>query len=163
MVALRSLHACRREQGVVLGGTFATEILRYPYIYRTLEGGVALTPPILDLLLSSCNERSYKTRYRKQICGKRWSVALVITNLIGAVVYVFASSHGWVDPRTPDVVTGEPFIWAMFVFPIWGFFVLLNLTWGAIIVACKQWRTGRVWLLTIPIWAAAAAIDFAHQ
>jgi hypothetical protein len=95
--------------------------------------------------------------------GKRWNVALITINVIGAVMYVFASSHGWVDPRTPDVATGEPFIWAMFVFPIWGFFVLLNLTWGAFIVARKQWRSGRVWLLTIPIWVVAAAIDFAHH
>lgn len=95
--------------------------------------------------------------------GRRWSVALVLTNLIGAVIYLFASSHGWVDPRTPDVVTGEPFIWAMAVFPIWGFFILLNLTWGTFVVVRKQWRSGRVWLLTIPIWAVAAAIDFAHH
>ena len=100
---------------------------------------------------------------RSTFAEKRWSVALVVSNVIGATMYVFASSHGWVDPRTPDVVTGEPFIWATSVFPIWGFFVLLNLTWGTFIVARKQWRSGRVWLLTIQIWVVAAAIDFAHH
>lgn len=99
----------------------------------------------------------------RNFAGSRWSVALLLVNLIGAVLYVLAASHGWVDPRTPDAVTGEPFIWAAFVVPIWIFFVLLNLTWGALIVFRAQWRSGKVWLLTIPMWAVAAAIDFAHH
>lgn len=98
---------------------------------------------------------------QRRFTGQRWDLVLLVINLIGAVMYVFASSHGWVIPEEP--VTGEPFIWALWVFPIWGVYLLLNLTWGAFIVIDKQWRSGRVWLLTIPIWAISVVIDFAHH
>lgn len=99
------------------------------------------------------------------ISGQRWSSVLLALNLIGAVIYVYRASYGWVLPqeRGLHAVTGEPYIWASAVFPVCFAFFLLNLTWAAFILARKQWRTGVLWLSTIPIWLIAVAIDFAHH
>lgn len=57
-----------------------------------------------------------------------WGVSLLTINAVGAAGYVTAASHAWADPRVP--VTGEPFIWAFTVFPIWAVFLLVNVAWG---------------------------------
>ncbi len=104
---------------------------------------------------------------RKNVATQRWSVVLLTANIVGAVVYVVAASHGWVIPQERAAglhsVTGEPFIWALYILPICVVFFVLNVTWGAFILARKQWRTGVLWLSTIPIWLVAVAIDFAHH
>ncbi|MGC2477553.1 MAG: hypothetical protein WA485_24665 [Candidatus Sulfotelmatobacter sp.] len=105
------------------------------------------------------------TRIRNIAGGQRWGAVLLLFNLIGAIIYVWAASHGWVLPQERGLhsVTGEPYIWALFIFPICVVFFALNLTWGAFTLARKQWRTGIFWLSTIPIWLVAVAIDFAHH
>lgn len=106
---------------------------------------------------------------RSILAGQRWSVVLLVLNFIGAVVYVVAASNGWVIPQERALglhsVTGEPYVWALFVFPVCAVFVVLNLTWGAFILAFarKRWHSGIFWLLTIPIWLAAVVVDFAHH
>ena len=60
-------------------------------------------------------------------------------------------------------VTGEPYVWFAAVIPVCAVFIVLNLIWGAFILARKRWRSGIFWLSTIPIWLIAAAIDFAHH
>ena len=104
---------------------------------------------------------------RKSLSAQRWSVVLLVLNFIGAVIYVIAASHGWVIPQEREAglhsVTGEPYIWAGYVFPIYAVFLILNLTWGAFILARKRWQSGIFWLLTIPIWLAAVVIDFGHH
>jgi len=93
---------------------------------------------------------------------KRQGLVLLALNLIGAMIYVIAASHGWADPRVHSV-TGEPYVWALRVFPIWAVFLLLNLVWSAFAVAHRQWRGGIWGLATIPIWLVAVVIDFAHH
>jgi hypothetical protein len=104
---------------------------------------------------------------RTKLASQRWSVVLLVLNLIGAVVYVVAASNGWVIPRERELglhsVTGEPVVWALSVFPVCAVFLVLNLAWGAFILARKRWRSGIFWLLSIPIWLAAVVIDFAHH
>lgn len=105
---------------------------------------------------------------RKKHAAQRWSVVLLTANVVGALIYVVAASDGgWVIPQERAAglhsVTGEPYVWALHVFPICVVFLVLNVTWGAFIVARKQWRTGLLWLSTIPIWLVAVAIDFAHH
>lgn len=104
---------------------------------------------------------------RRNLTTQRWGVALLTANVVGAVIYVVAASYGWVIPQERAAglhsVTGEPFIWALYVSPIYLVFFVLNVTWGAFILARKQWRTGVLWLSTIPIWLVAVAIDFAHH
>jgi hypothetical protein len=103
----------------------------------------------------------------RNLAARRWTVVLLVLNFIGAVVYVVAGSNGWVIPQERELglhsVTGEPYVWALFVFPIWAVFFMLDLTWGVFIVARKQWRSGTFLLFTIPIWLIAVAIDFAHH
>lgn len=104
---------------------------------------------------------------RRNLGAQRWGVALLVLNFIGAIVYVVRASNGWVIPRERELglhsVTGEPFIWALSIFPVCAVFFVLNLTWGGFILARKRWQSGIFWLLTIPIWLAAVVIDFAHH
>lgn len=93
--------------------------------------------------------------------ARRWAVVLLALNFVGAVVYVRTASHGWVRPG--ESVSGEPFIWFASVLPVCVVFFVLNLTWGAFVLARKQWRIGIFWLVLIPIWLVAVAIDFAHH
>lgn len=104
---------------------------------------------------------------RRNLGAQRWGVVLLVLNFIGAVVYVARASNGWVIPRERELglhsVTGEPYIWALSVLPVCAVFLVLNLTWGAFILARKRWHSGIFWLLSIPIWLAAVVIDFAHH
>jgi len=113
------------------------------------------------------NAMSSEQWNRRNLGAQRWGVALLVLNFIGAIVYVVRASNGWVIPRERELglhsVTGEPFIWALSIFPVCAVFFMLNLTWGGFILARKQWRTGILWLSTIPIWLIAAAVDFAHH
>jgi hypothetical protein len=93
--------------------------------------------------------------------AERWGMLLLIANVAGAVEYVFAASDGWRDPQIP--VTGEPFIWAISVLPICGVFLLLNVTWGIFALTRRNRMRAVWWLMTVPVWLAAIAIDFAHH
>ena len=91
------------------------------------------------------------------------SIFLIVLNVIGAIVYVMASSHAWAIPQEHGLVpiTGEPFVWALAVAPVVATFLLLNLAWGSLIVVRRQWRAGRLWLAAATIWLVAVLVDFA--
>jgi hypothetical protein len=103
----------------------------------------------------------------KAFVAHRWGLVLLAANLAGAIVYVGAASHAWIPAQERALginsVTGEPYVWALSVFPIWAAFLLLNIVWGALLIARQQWRRGIWWLLTIPVWLVAMAVDFAHH
>ena len=63
------------------------------------------------------------------------NVALFLTNVVGALAYVYVSSHGWGLPQEHGLQanTGEPFVWALYVLPIWALFCSVDLIWGAMI------------------------------
>jgi hypothetical protein len=97
---------------------------------------------------------------------QRANVVLLLLNVIGAIEYVVRASSSWRIPQEYEhgvyALTGEPFIWAAAVLPTVALFLLVNLTWGALILGYGQWRSG--WFfLTVPIWLVAIAIDFAHH
>lgn len=96
---------------------------------------------------------------------RKVNLALLLANIVGAVIYLIASSYSWALPqeRGLHAVTGEPFVWALYVLPIWAFFCLLDLIWGGVIVARRQWGSGRIWLITPCVWLVAMAIDFTHH
>ncbi len=104
---------------------------------------------------------------RWSFAARRWSLALLVLNFIGAVLYVVRASNGWVIPQERKLglhsVTGEPYVWAMSIAPVCAVFLMLNLTWGVFILARKGWQNRIFWPLTIPIWLAAVVIDFAHH
>ena len=96
------------------------------------------------------------------------SVALLVLNVVGAILYVVAASRGgWAIPeeRAAGIrtTTGEPFIWFLSILPIVAIFFVINVAWGAVILARRQ-RKGRLfWLLAAVVWLGAVAIDFAHH
>jgi len=93
------------------------------------------------------------------------SLALLVLNAIGAIVYVFRASPSWAIPEERGLVptTGEPFIWFLGILPVVTVFFVLNLIWGTLILAHRRWRSGRFWLLAALCWLVAAWIDFAHH
>jgi hypothetical protein len=99
----------------------------------------------------------------------RLSLAFLVLNLLGAALYLYlvARPGSWVIPQERELglhsVTGEPFIWALHALPIYFFFVLLNLIWGVMILFCRAWRNGRLWILSGLIWVSAVLVDFAHH
>lgn len=103
----------------------------------------------------------------KHFSARRLSLALFIVNIIGAIVYVRAASPSWAIPQERALgvhsVTGEPFVWAVAVLPIFAGFSLLNLLWGAYICVRRKWRSGYFWFATAVIWLIAVWFDFAHH
>ena len=94
-------------------------------------------------------------------------IALLAMNAAGAILYVFAASRGgWAIPAERaagiNTVTGEPFVWALHIFPIVAVFFVINVVW-AISLARKHWSGGRFWLLPAAVWLLAVVIDFAHH
>jgi hypothetical protein len=77
------------------------------------------------------------------------------------------ASFAWAIPQEREAgvhsITGEPFVWFAAIFPIVAFFGVLNLVWGAIILARRQWQGGRLWLLAALVWLGATIFDFAHH
>ena len=96
---------------------------------------------------------------------QRTNLILLTLNVLGAVVYVCLASRGWRIPEEKGMVpvTGEPLVWAIGVFPIWAVSLLLNAIWGLLILRWRQWRSGRLWLLLVPLWLIAVVIDFAYH
>jgi hypothetical protein len=95
------------------------------------------------------------------------SIALLVANVIGAILYVFAASRGgWAIPaeRAAGIytTTGEPFVWFSNILPIVTIFLMINVAWVIILIR-RQWNGGRFWLLAAVVWLAAVLIDFAHH
>jgi hypothetical protein len=96
----------------------------------------------------------------------RWlNLAFMMSNAIGACVYVIRAKPSWVNPLEHGEIpiTGEPFVWAAGIFPVVAVFVIVNLIWGSLIIRHRDWRIGRWWLPAAAIWLIAIGIDFAHH
>jgi len=95
------------------------------------------------------------------------SVAIFVANVSGIAVYLLGARHAWVIPEEKangiHSITGEPFVWAAFVLPVWIVFLVINLAWGSMIVARRRWLDGRIWLMAFFIWIVAVVVDFAHH
>jgi hypothetical protein len=87
--------------------------------------------------------------------------------VLGASGYLAAASPSWAIPeeRAAGIqsITGEPLIWALSVWPILALFLLLNLSWAAVVIAKRRWDDGCLWLITPLIWLVSISIDFAHH
>jgi hypothetical protein len=98
---------------------------------------------------------------KMSVTSQSIGLALLAVNVIGAIAYVAAASNGWRIPQEP--ITGEPFVWFISILPIVAIFSVLDLAWGAVILARRQWQGGSSWLLAALVWIAAVLIDFAHH
>jgi hypothetical protein len=130
-------------------------------------GSCKFRSKLLAMEAATQNAAHSESSNSSNIAAQRWSVALLALNFVGAVVYVVSASRAWAIPQERELglhsVTGEPFVWALSVFPVCAVFLVLNLMWGVFILDRKRWRSGIFWLLTIPIWVASMVIDFAHH
>jgi hypothetical protein len=94
-------------------------------------------------------------------------VVILLANVLGVGLYLLGARHAWVIPEEKangiHVITGEPFVWASFVLPVWIVFLVLNLAWGSMILARRRWLDGRVWLIAFLVWMIAVIIDFTHH
>ena len=92
---------------------------------------------------------------------------LLLANVLGCALYLLGAQHAWIIPEEAangiHTITGEPFVWAAFVLPVWIVFLIINLVWGVIILARRRWLQGRIWVVSALIWIAAVIIDFAHH
>ena len=96
------------------------------------------------------------------------NLALLATNIIGALIYLRGTSFSWYIREEHRLgicsVAGEPVIWALAAFPAFAIFFVLNLVWGIFILRRRDWRWGgRLWLLTALFWIITVWIDFAHH
>jgi hypothetical protein len=110
-----------------------------------------------QISLGSVTYKSFLERSRGYV--------LLTLNLAGAVDYECLASRSWAIPQERGLhsETGEPFVWAFSVMPVFTIFFVVDVFWGALILVSQQWRRGYLWLLTALIWLVAAVIDFAHH
>ena len=101
---------------------------------------------------------------KKYISEHRMSLALFIANVIGSILYVFASMASWAIPEELaqgiHTVTGEPFVWATRTWPIFICFGLVNTFW---ISRIKSWRDSYFLFAATTVWLITMCIDFAHH
>ena len=93
------------------------------------------------------------------------SLCLLGLNVVGSGLYLAGASKGWATPEEHGEIpiTGEPFVWFAMIFPVVVFFLLLNVSWGAIVLRYKEWRFVRYWLGIIPLWLITLWVDFSHH
>jgi hypothetical protein len=96
---------------------------------------------------------------------QRTNAVLLVLNVAGALLYIWLSSFSWVIPAEEGLhsLTGEPFIWAMAVLPVLAIALVINLSWGVMILRRRAWSGARLWALVAVIWLLAIAIDFANH
>ncbi len=95
------------------------------------------------------------------------SMTLLALNVVGAAGYDMATSSAQAIPQERAAgiysITGEPVVWFAAILPIISIFFAVNVTWGTLILARRQWHSGRLWLLSALVWLIAMVIDFAHH
>lgn len=99
--------------------------------------------------------------------GAILDAGMLAANLAGVMLYLRAASLSWAIPaeRAAGItsVTGEPFIWALGVLPIWGVFVVADLAWAVLRRRHAKPSNLVVALAVVGIWVAAFAVDFSRH
>jgi hypothetical protein len=60
-------------------------------------------------------------------------------------------------------VTGEPFIWALGVLPVWAVFLLLDGVWAVVIIRRRPRRGSLSFALVLALWVMAYVVDYIHH
>jgi len=96
-----------------------------------------------------------------------FNLSLLTFNGVGMAVYLVLASRAWAIPEERALglnsTTGEPFVWALSIFPIYVFFLLLNCIWAVRLLRRHDGRSGRFWIVTFCLWLGAVVLDFAHH
>jgi hypothetical protein len=92
---------------------------------------------------------------------------MLVANALGVLLYLWMAHFAWAIPeeRAAGIytVTGEPFIWALGVLPVWAVFLVLNASW-AVFIAFRRPRTGFLsFALVSALWIIAFFVDLAHH
>jgi hypothetical protein len=92
---------------------------------------------------------------------------LLLANILGCAIYLLRARYAWIIPEEAangiHTITGEPFVWAAAVLPVWIVFLVINLIWGVKILVRRQSAQGRIWLASAFVWMVAVLFDFAHH
>jgi hypothetical protein len=92
---------------------------------------------------------------------------MVTANVLGTFLYLRLASVAWAIPAERaagiESMTGEPFLWAMSVFPVCGIFLLANIIWAIIAQQRGQRINTMSRLVVLTAWVGAVVIDFAHH
>ena len=96
---------------------------------------------------------------------------MCVVNTLGVLLYLWRAHYSWVDPAERamelaagiDSVTGEPFIWAIGVLPVWAAFLILNAVWAVAIILRRPRRGFLPFALVWVLWVVAFFIDRAHH
>ena len=102
--------------------------------------------------------------YPKQSSAKSLNVTLMCANALGIMLYLLLASRGWRIPEEHGVipVTGEPFVWAS-ALPVLAISILVDATWGGLLLRHKEWNRRSLWLVTVVMWLLALVVDFSRH
>jgi hypothetical protein len=98
--------------------------------------------------------------------GERVRFVVLGLNVLGVIVYLLWASQTWIAPQEKGMNTassGDALVWGVVVLPLFAVFFILNLIWGSLILFHRLWRTGRLWLAVLAIWAVAIVIDIVRH
>jgi len=97
----------------------------------------------------------------------RLDIAMLVANALGVLIYLWRAHYGWAIPEERaagiDAVTGEPFIWALGVFPVWIVFLVANVAWAVAILLRMPPKRLLPFALISVLWVVAVIVDFAHH
>jgi hypothetical protein len=93
------------------------------------------------------------------------SIVLLALNVVGTGAYLLRAYPSWARPEEHGLIptSGEPFVWFAGILPVVTVFLVLDVSWGALIILRRKSRAGRWWILAAVAWLVAIGIDFAHH
>jgi hypothetical protein len=92
---------------------------------------------------------------------------MLLVNCVGVLLYLWGASHGWLIPEERaagiHTVSGEPVVWALFVFPVWTAFFVLNIIWAISNLLRRIRGNVGAYVLVSILWVVAVVIDYSQH
>ena len=102
-------------------------------------------------------------RALREAFSSRLNAAMLVANVLGIGLFLWAASHAWADPveRAQGIPpgAGEAFVWFMYIAPVLAAFLAINIAWLAITAARRQWQNALPLVVVIGLWFAALVFD----
>lgn len=97
--------------------------------------------------------------------NKRATAPVLLTNFVGAGLYLWVASHAWADPQLAG--SGNAIAWGFTALPFLGAFAIGNLIliMTAIVLRLKRgtWFLDAQYLSVLIAWIVAVWIDFSNH